>query len=96
MNEYELMAILEPDLDSQDLDRIVDNLGSIVSSQEGEVIEVDRWGKRRLAYEIDGKTDGLYVVITFKSNPDVPREMRRVLNLNERVIRHMILRADEE
>lgn len=96
MNQYELMVILEPDLDSQALDRILDNLGSIVSSNDGEVAEVDKWGQRRLAYEIDGKTEGQYVVVTFKSEEDVPREIQRVLNLNESVLRHMILRTDEE
>ncbi len=95
MAEYELMCILSPDTDSTALEQITERLQEIVTQAEGQIETVDRWGKRRLAYEIEGRTEGQYVVMLFASDPGVPSELERVLNLDERVMRHMLFRRDQ-
>lgn len=66
----------------------------LVTKEGGSVENTDIWGRRKLAYEIDGKTEGNYVVVNYTTTPEVSAELDRVLNLNESVVRTKILRKD--
>lgn len=92
MREYEIMAILDPEADEQTVAGVVDRITQILSEREGEVSNVDRWGRRKLAYEINRKSEGNYVLVVFKSEPEALAELDRVLNLADEVIRFKIIR----
>jgi len=92
LRDYEIMAILDPEADEQTVAGVVDRITQILSDREGEVANVDRWGRRKLAYEINRKSEGNYVLIVFKSEPEALAELDRVLNLADEVIRFKIIR----
>lgn len=95
MRAYEVMYILKPDLEEEQRTQIVERINSIVTDGGGEVAEMNPWGLKRLAYEIDDYREGYYVVLKFQAEHAVAREMDRVLKITDGVLRHMILRLDQ-
>ena len=93
-HEYELMFIADPELDERGLKKLTEQYLELVTKEGGSVENTDIWGRRKLAYEIDGKTEGNYVVVNYTTTPEVSAELDRVLNLNESVVRTKILRKD--
>jgi small subunit ribosomal protein S6 len=91
---YELMSIIRPDLDNEHLETTVDLLSTTVTNAGGQVENVDRWGRRRLAYPIKGYTDGYYVVVTFTGQGPISNEVIRLLNLSESIMRSIVVRTD--
>jgi small subunit ribosomal protein S6 len=94
MRKYELMVILDPDLDERTIAPSLDQFLTVVRSGGGTVDKVDLWGKRRLQYEIKKKADGFYAVIELAADPAVVKELDRQLNLNEAVLRTKVIRPD--
>ena len=94
MRRYELMVILDPDLDERTIAPSLEQFLTVVRSGGGTVDKVDVWGKRRLAYEIRKKPDGFYAVIDLAADPAVVAELDRQLNLNESVLRTKVMRPD--
>ena len=92
MNDYELMYVLHPRLSEQEIDAFVDNVSSIINNF-GEVITVDSWGRRRLAYPIGQNLEGFYVLTTFNAQPEVGHELESQLNLSEDVLRHLLIKG---
>ena len=92
MREYEVMVIFDPDAESSAVDAVVARVTDLLTENGGEVQGTDAWGKRRLAYEIDHKTEGVYTLISFKSEPGVLTELERILSLTDEVIRHKVVR----
>lgn len=95
-HKYELMLIANPDMDERALRKFVDQHLEIVTNEKGTVDNVDVWGRRKLAYEIDGKSEGNYVVVQYTAEPATSDELDRVLRLNEATIRTKILRKDKK
>ena len=93
-HKYELMFIADPELDERGLKKLTEQYLELVTKEGGTVEDPDYWGRRKLAYEIDGKTEGNYVVVNYTSDPATSGELDRVLNLNESVVRTKILRKD--
>ena len=93
-HKYELMFIADPELDERGLKKLTEQHLELVTKEGGSVENTDIWGRRKLAYEIDGKTEGNYVVVNYTTTPEVSAELDRVLNLNESVVRTKILRKD--
>ena len=93
-HKYELMFIADPELDERGLKKLTEQYLELVTKEGGSVETTDIWGRRKLAYEIDGKTEGNYVVVNYTTTPEVSAELDRVLNLNESVVRTKILRKD--
>ena len=93
-HKYELMFIADPELDERGLKKLTEQYLELVTKEGGSVENTDIWGRRKLAYEIDGKTEGNYVVVNYTTTPEVSAELDRVLNLNEYVVRTKILRKD--
>jgi small subunit ribosomal protein S6 len=94
MRKYELMVILDPDLDERTIAPSLDQFLTVVRSGGGTVDKVDLWGKRRLQYEIKKKMDGFYAVIELAAEPATVKELDRQLNLNEAVLRTKVIRPD--
>ncbi len=95
MINYEVMLILDPALEDDRKDATVETVKGIIAA-EGEVGNVDTWGMRKLAYPIQKKSEGYYVVIEFKAQPTLPKELDRRLKISDNVIRHMIVNKDEK
>jgi small subunit ribosomal protein S6 len=90
MREYEIMVIVDQDADDKVVDGVVDRITQVLTEGGGEVAGVDRWGKRKLAYEIDHKTEGHYLLITFTAEPSALPELERVLSLADEVVRFKV------
>ncbi len=93
---YELMFIVRPDMGDEDLDKLISTLESQVSAAGGTVKNVERMGKRRLAYLVRGFADGMYVLFTLEGSGAVVREIERRLRVSEPVIKFITVRVDEE
>ncbi|MCP3426866.1 30S ribosomal protein S6 [Rothia sp. AR01] len=96
MREYELMAIINPEVEDRAVEPTLNKFLDVVRKGNGTVENIDIWGRRRLAYEIQKKTEGIYVVVNFTSEPDVAKELDRVLGLNESIMRTKIIRPEEQ
>ena len=95
MRHYELMVILDPELEERTVAPSLDQFLGVVRQGGGSVEKVDIWGRRRLAYEIQKKTEGIYAVVDLTAEPDTVKELDRQLNLNEAVLRTKIIRPDQ-
>jgi small subunit ribosomal protein S6 len=95
MHQYELMVILDPEIDERTVAPSLDKFLNVIRNDGGTVDKVDIWGKRRLAYEINKKTEGIYAVVSMTSNGDATKELDRQLKLSEAVMRTKVLRAEE-
>ena len=95
MRRYELMVILDPDLEERTVAPSLDQFLGVVRSGGGSVEKVDVWGRRRLAYEIAKKSEGIYAVVDMRATPEVVKELDRQLNLNEAVLRTKLIRPDQ-
>ena len=94
MRRYEMMVILDPDLEERTVAPSLDTFLNVVRQSGGNVDNVDIWGRRRLAYEIQKKSDGIYAVIDMTCEPAAVKELDRQLNLNESVLHTKVLRPD--
>ena len=95
MRRYEVMVILDPSLDERTVAPSLDQFLTVVRNDGGTVEKVDVWGRRRLAYDIDKKSEGIYAVIDLSAEPATVKELDRQLNLNESVLRTKVMRTDK-
>lgn len=94
MRKYEMMVILNPEIDERTVAPALEKLLNIVSTNGGSVDSTDIWGKRRLAYQIEKHSEGIYAVIDMTTTPQIAEELTRQLSLNESVLRTKLLRRD--
>ena len=94
MRAYELMVILDPNLEERTVQPSLDTYLNVVRNDGGSVDNVDVWGRRRLAYEIDKNAEGIYAVVSLQAEPATVKELDRQLTLNESVLRTKVLRPD--
>ena len=94
MTNYELMFIINPTLEEEKKNTVVEMVQGIITDNGGEISNVDVWGMRKLAYLIEKKSEGYYVVIEFKAGTDLPKELDRRLRISDNVMRHMIINKD--
>jgi len=95
MREYETIFILDPNLGENEVKEEVGKIQNLITGMDGEIINVEAAGKRKLAYEIKGKTEGFYTLIKFRSKPSSIGEIERVYRLNEKVLRHIVVNRAE-
>ena len=95
MRRYAMMIILDPSLEERTVQPSLDQFLKVVTGGGGKVEKVDIWGKRRLAYQIQKKSEGFYAVVDLTAEPGVVLELDRQLNLNEAVLRTKIIRPDQ-
>jgi small subunit ribosomal protein S6 len=94
VRHYELMVILDPDLEERTIAPSLDQFLTVVRNSGGSVEKVDIWGRRRLAYEINKRVEGIYAVVDVQAEPATVAELDRQLSLNESVLRTKVLRPD--
>ncbi|MGC8893681.1 MAG: 30S ribosomal protein S6 [candidate division WOR-3 bacterium] len=93
MKKYETMVILNPALEDEAIARLGERIKSIIS-KKGEVVSVDEWGRREMAYEIKGHREGFYLVIQFSAPPDVPGDLYQEFRMNPDIIRGIVIKED--
>ena len=92
MNRYEMIYIIDADLEETARKELIEKVSALITNNGGEIEKVDEtWGKRKLAYAIDYKTEGWYVLVNFKAPVELPRELERNLQINENVLRYLVI-----
>ena len=91
---YEMMAIINPSMEEASVKKLMDQFMNVVTENGGEIKDIDYWGKRRLAYQIDGLDNGFYLVVRFSCSPEACAELDRQMKLSESVVRTKVLRED--
>ena len=93
---YEAVYIVDPDLGDERISAITAKYRQIVETGGGAIEKIDVWERRRLAYEVKGRTEGIYVIMQFQAKPPVEAELRRIFQISEDQIRFLIIRRDDE
>ena len=96
MNKYELIYIIDTTVEEAARKELIEKFNGIIAANGGEVVKVEEWGKRRLAYAIDYKTEGYYVYVAFNGASELPKELSRNLGISESVIRSQIVKLLEK
>jgi small subunit ribosomal protein S6 len=96
MNQYEVMYVIDPALEDSARTELINRFSDLVKKNGGEVDRVDEWGKRRLAYAIQYKTEGYYVLMYIKAPADLPREIERNMQISDSVLRYLTVRYEGE
>jgi len=94
MRPYEVMVILDPETDERSVQPTLEQFLTVITKGGGTVENLDIWGRRRLAYEIQKKSEGIYAVITLQANPADVKEMDRQFSINESIMRTKVIRTD--
>ena len=95
MRHYELMVLVDPEVDERTVEPTLGKYMELVKKDGGTIDEIDIWGRRQLAYEIQKKNEAIYAVVNFHSTPDSAKELDRLLRLNETILRTKITRPEE-
>ena len=96
MNQYEVMYVIDPALEDSARIELINRFSDLVKKNGGEVDRIDEWGKRRLAYAIQYKTEGYYVLMYIKAPADLPREIERNMQISDSVLRYLTVRYEGE
>ena len=91
MREYECMLIVPAEADEATVEVATDRIAKVAAAHGGEIRNIDRWGRRRFAYEIDHQHEGIYLVVTFSAEPVAQLELERTLNLADEVLRFKVI-----
>jgi small subunit ribosomal protein S6 len=94
MRPYEVMVILDPETDERSVQPTLEQYLTVITKGGGTVENLDIWGRRRLAYEIQKKSEGIYAVITMQANPVDVKELDRQFSINESIMRTKVIRTD--
>jgi len=94
VREYEVMYIVKP-VEEEAFEALVAKFDNLITANGGTVEKTDRWGKKRLAYEIKDFIDGIYVLVTFNAEAKAVKELDRVMKITDDILRHMIIRKSE-
>ena len=96
LHDYEMVLILSPEVADEDIEVSLDKINRFITGNGGEVSDIERWGKRRLAYPIRHFTDGSYFLARFSMKPESGKELEVSLKISEEVIRHLLVRLDSQ
>jgi small subunit ribosomal protein S6 len=96
LRDYELVVVISPDIAEEDFPAAIERVATAVSSRGGEVLDTRQWGRRRLAYPIARHTEGNYLISQIKLDPERAHELESGFNISEEVLRHLLVRKDEE
>ncbi|AXJ09287.1 SSU ribosomal protein S6P [Arthrobacter sp. 49Tsu3.1M3] len=96
MRPYELMVIIDPEVEERAVEPSLQKFLNVITNDGGTIEKVDIWGRRRLAYEIQKKSEGIYAVVNFTAEPATAKELDRQLSLNETIMRTKITRPEEQ
>ena len=93
MNKYEAMYIVTPEMEDEAIKGVIEKFSGIITAN-GEIEKTDEWGRKKLAYPIDYKTEGYYVLVNFAAAPELPRELERNFRNDESILRYMVVRQN--
>lgn len=96
MRKYEMMFVIRPDLDEEKMAAVEEKFTSLINNNGGEIVTLDKWGKRRLAYEINDYREGFYILVNFKGEARTAQELDRVMKITDEILRFMILSKEEK
>ena len=96
MNKYEVVYIIDPAVEEEARKELIAKFNALITENGGSVDKVEEWGKRRLAYAIDYKTEGYYVLVNFQAESELPKELERNLQISDSVIRYQVIRLLEK
>jgi len=94
VRDYELMVVLDPNLDDAAIEALNTRIQNMVTQRGGSIENVESWGRKRLAYPVGRYRDGVYILSRFQMPPNAAAEIERALKLTESVIRHLLVRAE--
>lgn len=94
MNKYEAMYIVTPAMEDEAIKGVIEKFSGIITANGGEIEKTDEWGRKKLAYPIDYKTEGYYVLVNFAAAPELPRELERNFRNDESILRYMVVRQN--
>ena len=94
MNKYEAMDIVTPEMEDEAIKGVIEKFSGIITANGGEIEKTDEWGRKKLAYPIDYKTEGYYVLVNFAAAPELPRELERNFRNDESILRYMVVRQN--
>lgn len=95
MNNYESIFVLKPSLEEDARVQIIEKFQAIITKGGGELVKTEEWGLKRLAYEVQKLREGYYVLVQFKANPDLPKELERNYKIADEVIRYIVVNLDD-
>ena len=95
MRNYEVVYIIKPGFDDEKYNAIIERYNTLIQNNGGEIVKVDPWGKRRLAYEIEKLREGYYVLVHFKAETTLPEELERNLKIADDIMRYLVVRMPE-
>ena len=96
MRPYELMVIIDPEVEERTVEPSLQKFLNVITTDGGTIEKVDIWGRRRLAYDIKKKSEGIYAVVNFTATPATAKELDRQLGLNETIMRTKIIRPEDQ
>lgn len=94
MNKYEAMYIVTPEMEDEAIKGVIEKFSGIITANGGEIEKTYEWGRKKLAYPIDYKTEGYYVLVNFAAAPELPRELERNFRNDESILRYMVVRQN--
>ena len=94
LRDYEMVLIISPEAAEEEFEAIVGNVSQFITGRGGVISDIERWGKRRLAYPISHFVEGSYVLASFKMKPEVGKELEASLEISEEVLRHLLIKLN--
>jgi len=95
VNKYENLYVIAPELEEEAIRACIEKFSGIITANGGVIEGVNEWGRRKLAYPIDYKTEGYYVLTTFEADPEFPKELERNFNNDESILRYLVVRKEQ-
>ena len=95
MNQYEVLYIIDPTLEEEATKAVIERFNKLIADNGAKVTDIDEWGKRRLAYEINGLNEGYYVLLHMEAAPEFPSELERNFQISENIMRYLVTRVGE-
>ena len=93
MNAYETVLIIDPAVDEAGVDKQVEKYSALIKNNQGEIVLVEKWGRRKMTYPINSRREGFYVCLQFNSPASLPAELNRNIRLDESIIRHLTIKG---
>lgn len=95
MNKYEVLYVIDAGMEDQARTDLIAQFSDLMTNNGATIEKVDEWGKRRLAYPINFKNEGYYVLVNFSAKPEFPRELERNFEINEHIMRYLVTRVED-
>lgn len=94
MNKYEVLYVIDPAMEDEPRKELIERFSGIITGNGGTVDKIDEWGRRRLAYPINFKNEGYYVLLHMTAAPEFPRELERNLQISDQIMRYLVTRIE--